>query len=176
VAKVNLVTYPGPVLRKQAASIKNVDAEVVKTADEMFSIMYENNGIGLAGPQIGCARRLLVIDIREDGQPVYVMINPRLTTREGAAEGEEGCLSLPNIFGEVKRAECVEVIYVDRDGEEQTLAAEGMLARVIQHEIDHLNGVLFIDRLEKSQRRLIEQQLRELSESRTGARAVNDAG
>ena len=164
-SKLYLVTYPRPVLRKQALAVKNVDGNLVKTADEMFTIMYENNGVGLAGPQVGVSKRILVLDVREDGRPVYVMINPRITRREGQAEAEEGCLSFPDIFGEVKRAECVEVTYVDREGEEQTLEAEGMLARAIQHEIDHLNGVLFIDRLEKSQRKLVEPQLRELADS-----------
>lgn len=162
---LNLVTYPGPVLRKQAAVIKAMDANLIKTADEMFEVMYENNGIGLAGPQVGMSRRLLVIDIREDGKPVYVMINPRITKREGEVECEEGCLSLPDVFGDVKRAERVQVVYIDCDGEEQTLEAEGMLARAIQHEIDHLNGVLFIDRLEKSQRKAVEPRLRDLTHS-----------
>ena len=163
--KLYLVTYPRSVLRKQALAVKIVDVNLVKTADEMVTIMYENNGVGLAGPQVGVSKRILVLDVREDGRPVYVMINPRITRREGQAEAEEGCLSFPDIFGEVKRAECVEVTYVDREGEEQTLEAEGMLARAIQHEIDHLNGVLFIDRLEKSQRKLVEPQLRELADS-----------
>lgn len=173
-SKLNLVIYPGPVLRKQAAVIKDVDGELIKTADEMFSIMYENNGIGLAAPQVGVSKRVVVIDVREDGKPVYVMINPRLTRREGETEAEEGCLSLPDIFGEVKRAERIEVTYIDREGEEQTMEAEGMLARAIQHEIDHLNGVLFIDRLEKSRRRLVEQQLHDLAASGKGTRAGNN--
>lgn len=160
-----LVTYPGPVLRKQAKSVKNVDGKLIETADAMFEIMYENSGIGLAGPQIGLSKRLVVLDIRQDGCPDYVMINPRITRREGSAEAEEGCLSLPDIFGDITRAERVEVAYIDRDGEEQILEAEGLLARAIQHEIDHLNGVLFIDRLNKTQRRAVEQALRELAEA-----------
>ena len=175
VPKLNLVTYPGPVLRKQAAAVKDVDGELIKTAEEMFSIMYENHGVGLAAPQVGVSRRFVVIDVREDGRPVYIMINPRLTRREGEAETEEGCLSLPDVFGEVKRAERIEVTYVDGEGEEQKLEAEGLLARAIQHEIDHLNGVLFIDRLEKSRRRLVEQQLHELAASGKEIRAENDA-
>jgi peptide deformylase len=163
--KFNLVTYPEPVLRKQAAVIKEMDGKLIKTADEMFEVMYENNGIGLAGPQVGVSKRLLVIDVREDGKPVYVMINPRITRREGEVETEEGCLSLPDVFGEVKRAERVEVAYIDCDGEEQTLEAEGMLARAIQHEIDHLNGVLFIDRLEKNRRKAVEPKLRDLAQA-----------
>jgi len=173
---LRLVTYPGPVLRKQAKTVKNVDGKLIETASEMFEVMYENSGIGLAAPQIGLSKRMLVVDIRQDGFPDYIMINPRITRREGSAEAEEGCLSVPELFGEVNRAELVEVTYVDRDGEEKILEAEGLLARVIQHEIDHLNGVLFIDRLDKSQRKAIEQQLRELAEAAKERKAGRDAG
>jgi len=162
---VRLVTYPGPVLRKRAKVVKEVGGKLIETADAMFEIMRENSGIGLAGPQIGLSKRLLVLDIRQDDLPNYVMINPRITRREGSVDAEEGCLSLPDVFGDINRAERVEVAYIDRDGEEQTLEAEGMLARAIQHEIDHLNGVLFIDRLNKAQRRGVEQALRELSDA-----------
>lgn len=163
-ALLRLVTYPGPVLRKQAKSVKDVDGKLIETAGAMFEIMYENSGIGLAAPQVGISRRVLVLDVRQDGTPDYVMINPCITCRDGSVDGEEGCLSFPEIFGEINRAERVEVAYVDRDGEEQTLEAEGLLARAIQHEIDHLNGVLFIDRLEKAHRRALDRQLRELAE------------
>ena len=173
---LRLVTYPGPVLRKQAKSIKNVDGKLIETAGEMFEVMYENSGVGLAAPQVGLSKRLLVLDIREDGFPDYIMINPRITRREGSVEAEEGCLSVPELFGEVDRAELVEVAYVDRDGEEQILEAEGLLARAIQHEIDHLNGVLFIDRLEKSRRKALEKQLRELAEATKERNAGKDAG
>ncbi len=162
---VRLVTYPGPVLRKRARPIKEVGGKLIETADAMFEIMYENRGIGLAGPQISLSKRLLVLDIRQDGCPNYVMINPQITRREGSVDAEEGCLSLPDVFGDINRAERVEVAYIDRDGEERTLEAEGLLARTIQHEIDHLNGVLFIDRLNKAQRRSVEQALRELSDT-----------
>ena len=172
---LRLVTYPGPVLRKQAKSIKGVDGKLIEIAGEMFEVMYENSGVGLAAPQVGLSKRLLVLDIRQDGFPDYIMINPRITRREGSIEAEEGCLSVPELFGDVNRAELVEVAYVDRDGEEQTLEAEGLLARAIQHEIDHLNGVLFIDRLEKSQRKGLEQQLRELAEA-TKERKERNAG
>lgn len=170
---LHLVTYPAPVLRKQAADIKNVNDDLIKTADEMLAVMYENKGIGLAGPQVGVSMRILVLDLRQDNRPVYVMINPRVTKREGEAEIEEGCLSLPDIFGEVKRAERVQVSYIDRDGEERTLEAEGLLARAIQHEIDHLNGVLFIDRLGETRRQLLVPQLHELAESSKGKSGEN---
>ena len=173
---VELVTYPGPVLRKQAKSVKSVDGKLIEVADAMFGVMYENSGVGLAAPQVGLSKRLLVLDIREEGRPDYVMINPRITRREGSVDAEEGCLSLPQVFGDVIRAETIEVAYIDRDGEERTLEAEGLLARAIQHEIDHLNGVLFIDRLAKSHRRSVEQQLREMAESIREGNKTDNAG
>ena len=173
---LRLITYPGPVLRKQAKPVKNVDGKLIETAGEMFEVMYENCGIGLAAPQVGISQRMLVLDIRQDGFPDYIMINPRIIRSEGAVDAEEGCLSVPELFGEINRAELVEVAYIDRDGEEQILQAEGLLARAIQHEIDHLNGVLFIDRLEKAQRKAIEQQLRELAEATKERNAGNNAG
>jgi peptide deformylase len=142
----------------------------------MFELMYENNGIGLAAPQVGLSQRMLVLDIRQDGLPDYIMINPRIIQSEGSVDAEEGCLSVPELFGDINRAELVEVAFVDRDGEEQVLEAEGLLARVIQHEIDHLNGVLFIDRLDKSQRKAIERQLRELAEATRERNAGKNAG
>ena len=167
-SKLQLVTYPASVLRRQASAVENVDGELIKMADEMFEIMYENAGIGLAAPQVGLSNQVLVIDVRQDDLPTYVLINPRVIKREGEVEAEEGCLSLPEIFGEVKRAERVQVRYVDQNGEEQTLEAEGLLARAIQHEMDHLNGVLFIDRLGETRRRLLDQQIRALAESSDG--------
>ena len=162
---IRLVTYPGPVLRKQAKPIENVDGKLIKTADAMFDVMYDYNGIGLAAPQVGLSARLLVLDTRQEDSPEYVMINPRITLREGSLEAEEGCLSLPEIFGDITRAELIKVAYIDRDGEEQTLEADGLLARAIQHEIDHLNRVLFIDRLDKATRKTVEQKLRELADA-----------
>jgi peptide deformylase len=170
-SRLQLITYPASILRKQADAVKNVDGELVQTAEEMLALMYENNGIGLAAPQAGISRRVLVIDLREDGRPVYILINPQITKREGLVETEEGCLSLPEIFGEVKRAERVEVAYIDRDGESRTLEAEGMLARAIQHEIDHLNGVLFIDRIGETRRQALAPQLRALAEEFEGKNA-----
>ena len=164
-SKLRLFKYPAPILRKQALTVKNVDGDLIKTAEEMLTLMYENKGVGLAGPQAGISKRVLVLDLREDNQPVYVMINPKITKREGSAETEEGCLSLPEIFADVKRAARVQVSYVDRDGNEQLLEAEGFLARAIQHEIDHLNGVLFIDRVGDTRRQVLAPQLRTLAEA-----------
>ncbi len=164
-SSIRLVTYPGPVLRKQAKPIKNVDGKLIETSDAMFDVMYDHNGIGLAAPQVGLSARMLVLDLRKEGESDYVMINPRITRREGSLDAEEGCLSLPEIFGDITRAELIEVAYIDLNGDERTLEADGLLARAIQHEIDHLNGVLFIDRLDKATRKAVERQLRELAEA-----------
>ncbi len=172
---LRLFKYPAPILRKQALAVKNVDGNLITTAEEMLTLMYENKGIGLAGPQAGISKRVLVLDLREDNQPVYIMINPKITKREGSIETEEGCLSLPEIFADVKRAEHVQVSYVDRDGNEQVLEAEGLFARVIQHEVDHLNGVLFIDRLGDTRRQVLAPQLRALIDA-TEKEDKEDAG
>jgi peptide deformylase len=164
-SNLRLFKYPAPILRKQAVAVKNVDGDLIKTAEEMLTLMYENKGVGLAGPQAGISKRVLVLDLREDNQPVYIMINPKIIKREGLVETEEGCLSLPEVFGDVKRAERVQVSYIDRDGNEQLLEAEGLFARAIQHEIDHLNGVLFIDRLGDTRRQVLAPQLRALAEA-----------
>lgn len=175
-AQIRLVTYPGPVLRKRAKLIKSVDGKLIETAGAMFEIMFEHNGIGLAAPQVGLSARLLVLDLHREGEPDYVMINPRITSHEGSFEAEEGCLSLPEIFGDINRAERIEVAYLDRNGEECTLVTEGLLARAIQHEIDHLNGVLFIDRLDKVARKAVEQQIRELADATKERNADKHAG
>jgi len=167
-SKFELIKYPAPVLRKPTETIKEIDAELIQTADEMLTLMYEKNGVGLAGPQAGISKRIAVIDLREDHHPVYVLINPRVVKREGAVETEEGCLSLPEIFTDVKRAERVKVEYIDREGETRSIEAEGLFARALQHEIDHLNGVLFIDRIGETRRRLLAAQLRALTEEFEG--------
>lgn len=166
-SKFKLVKYPAPILRKQAETVKNVDGDLIETAGEMLTLMYESNGIGLAGPQAGIPKQMAVIHIREDDQqpPPLILINPRIIKREGALEVEEGCLSLPEIFADVKRAERVQVAFIDRNGESKIIEADGLLARALQHEIDHLNGVLFIDRLGETRRRLLAPQLRALTEA-----------
>jgi peptide deformylase len=167
-SKLQLIKYPAAILRIQAEPVKNVTDELIKTAEEMLALMYERNGVGLAGPQAGVSKKIAVIDIREDNRPIYILINPQILKREGSVEYEEGCLSLPEIFGDVTRAERVRVSYIDRDGKEQELEAEGLLARALQHEIDHLNGVLFIDRLGETRRLSLAPQLKALAEAVEG--------
>ena len=133
--------------------------------------MYAAPGIGLAAPQVGVLRRAFVVDLGEDGAraPLFV-INPELVTRSQSVNvAEEGCLSLPKQFGEVARADQVRVRYLDRQGEAREIAAEGLLARCLQHEIDHLNGVLFVDHLSALKRTMILRRLAKAKRARQTA-------
>ncbi|MCD6310629.1 MAG: peptide deformylase [Candidatus Eremiobacteraeota bacterium] len=133
-----------PVLRKQAKKIKKIDSLVLRILDDMAETMYASKitGIGLAAPQVGVPQRLVVVDI---GNGLYKMINPVILEREGSVVDYEGCLSCPNIYGEVERAKRVVVKYMDEKGKTHRLEGEDLLARVLQHEVDHLDGRLFID-------------------------------
>jgi peptide deformylase len=143
VRKITYQTAPdASVLRKKAVEVKNVDKLITQLLDDMVETMYSANGIGLAAPQIGLSKRLIVADI---GDGPIKLINPKILTQEGAVWGLEGCLSIPNVYGEVERAEKVTVRYMDEKGKMIKREADGLLARVFQHEIDHLDGKLFTD-------------------------------
>lgn len=131
-----------PVLKEICAPVERVDARLRKLLDDMAETMYEANGIGIAAPQVGEAMRMVVIDI---GDGLIELVNPKITFREGSETDSEGCLSVPGIFGEVERASKVKVEFLDRRGKRKHITAKGLLARCIQHELDHLEGVLFID-------------------------------
>ena len=131
-----------PVLKEICAPVERVDARLRKLLDDMAETMYEANGIGIAAPQVGEALRMVVIDI---GDGLIELVNPKITFREGSETDSEGCLSVPGIFGEVERASKVKVEFLDRRGKRKHITAKGLLARCIQHELDHLEGVLFID-------------------------------
>jgi peptide deformylase len=133
-----------PILKQICAPIHRVDAKIRKMLDDMANTMYEANGVGLAAPQIDVPLRAVVIDVGDEAGLIE-LINPTILYREGTAIDSEGCLSIPNIFGEVERAEKVTVEFMNRRGKKQRLTGEGLLARCIQHELDHLDGVLFID-------------------------------
>ncbi|MHB2016768.1 MAG: peptide deformylase [Candidatus Xenobia bacterium] len=140
------IKYDGdPVLRKKAVEVKHVDSLVQQLLDDMLQTMYEARGIGLAAPQIGISKRILVVDTQEEESEPIKVVNPRIVAREGTVWGLEGCLSIPNVYGEVERAEKVTVKYLDEKGRPGKIEAEGLLARVFQHEIDHLDGKLFTD-------------------------------
>ena len=133
-----------PVLKEVCAPVEKIDKQLKKLMDDMAETMYQNDGVGLAAPQIGKSIRLVVIDCQDD-HGLIELINPVITFREGTALDTEGCLSVPNIFGEVERSAKVKVEFLNRRGKKQHLMATGLLARCIQHELDHLEGQLFID-------------------------------
>ncbi len=158
-----IVTYPAAVLRKKTRPIKRFDDHLARLVDEMFDVMSEGNGIGLAAPQIGKSKKVVVVDTMEPGGR-YALVNPRVVwTSKDTEPFKEGCLSLPGVEGYVIRPLEVRVRAQRwKDGEELTIHADGMLARVLQHEIDHLNGVLFVDYLNDQQRIAVEPLLREM--------------
>ena len=158
----NIIIEPDPILRKKSQSIESVNSDVKKLLDNMLDIMYSAPGIGLAAVQIGILKRLIVIDISKDDQkknPLF-LINPKIIFKSNnTTTYEEGCLSLPGHFAEIERpAEC-HINYLDYNGKEKKLQAKGLLATCIQHEIDHLNGILFIDYLSKMKRDMIIKKL-----------------
>ncbi|MGH7263337.1 MAG: peptide deformylase [Candidatus Rokuibacteriota bacterium] len=150
--------YGDPVLRRRAEPVGAVTPEIQQLLDDMVETMYDQAGIGLAAPQVGIGLRLLAL---EEGSGVArAYLNPAIVDQGGQVTEEEGCLSLPGIFADVTRAEWVDVEARDRSGEPIRRRASGLLARVFQHEIDHLDGVLFIDRLDKVSRDRIKRQIK----------------
>ena len=164
-----LIILPDPVLRQVSKPIERVDDELKRLADDMLETMYDAPGIGLAAVQIGVPRRMLVIDVSregEDKQP-QVFINPEiLTYSDEGSVYEEGCLSIPDYYAEVERPAVVTVKYLDRDGKERTAEADGLLATCLQHEIDHLNGVLFIDHISRLKREMVIKKFTKAAKSK----------
>ena len=156
-AKLDIILAPDPRLTTPCEPIDAVDSELKQLMDDMLETMYAAPGIGLAAPQVGVLKRFFVVDVGEDdARDPRFFINPEITRRsETKAVYEEGCLSLPKQFGDVERADAVDLRYQDRTGVERTLEADGMLARCIQHEMDHLDGILFVDHLSALKRRMI---------------------
>lgn len=166
-ALLPILRYPDPRLKKVAAPVAKVDDSIRTLARNMAETMYEAPGIGLAATQVDVHKQLVVIDISETKDQLLVLINAKILSREGAQEGEEGCLSVPGIYDRVERAERVTVQFLDLEGNEQTLEAEGLLAVCIQHELDHLNGRVFVDYLSQLKQTRIKAKL--LKQSRITA-------
>jgi peptide deformylase len=154
-----ILRFPDARLKKIAAPVAQIDATLRQLAADMGETMYEASGIGLAATQVDVHQRLIVIDVSEERNRLRVFINPRLTRCEGLQSGEEGCLSVPGIYDKVERAERVTVDYLDLDGQPQTLVAEGLLAVCLQHEIDHLDGKVFVDHLSQLKQGRIKAKL-----------------
>lgn len=162
---MHIIRYPHPTLRRKSKPLRRVDAELKKIIREMFEMMYEGRGIGLAANQVDLPYRLVVINLEADKanpEAEMVFINPVITERKGMAEDQEGCLSFPEIFAPVRRPEKVVLSAFNLKGEEVSYEMNGLCARAVQHELDHLDGVLFIDRLSPSSRLSIREDLEAL--------------
>lgn len=163
--------YPDEVLKRRAEPIEDVDEDLNRLIDDMVETMYAAPGIGLAAPQVGVSKRLIVVDVKTaygEEASLYVLINPEIVASEGEVKSEEGCLSLPGFTVSIDRFERVTVKALDREGNEICIPAEGLLAMALQHEIDHLEGTLILDRTSFLKREFFKKQLKK---SETKARA-----
>ena len=163
-ADTKIEKYGSGVLRQVAQPVEEITDEIRQLANDMLKAMYNSEGVGLAAPQIGISKRIIVLDVDPydpSCEPI-ALINPEIVERTGKEDSEEGCLSVPDVRGEVKRSENVTVEALDLDGKKVRIEATDLLARAIQHEIDHLNGVLFVDHLGRLKQQLIKKHLRKL--------------
>lgn len=158
-ATLDILRFPDPRLRNSAKIVKNVDGSISQLADDMLETMYKAPGIGLAATQVNVAQRVIVVDISENQDEPMVLVNPVLLETTGSEEMEEGCLSVPGFYEKVKRAEKIRVQALDRRGESFEMEMDGLLAVCVQHEIDHLDGKLFVDYLSNLKRQRIRKKL-----------------
>ena len=171
-AQLAILEYPDPRLRTRAAPVTRFDAALKQQIADMFETMYAAPGIGLAATQVDWHHQLIVIDVSEEKNQPFVLINPQILSREGKGSGEEGCLSVPGIFADVTRADRITVKFLDRAGKACELDVDGLLAVCIQHEMDHLDGKLFVDYLSEMKRQRIRKKLdKERRERAADARA-----
>lgn len=175
-ALLKILEYPDPRLRTKARPVTAVDDGIRRLAADMLETMYAAPGVGLAATQVDVHLRLIVMDVSEEKNRPLVLINPEILAKDCVEEGEEGCLSVPGVTEAVQRARKIKVQALDRDGKPFTLDAEGLLAVCIQHEMDHLQGKLFVDYLSELKRQRLKKRLtksarREDADSRTGSRA-----
>jgi peptide deformylase len=161
----SILHYPDPRLRQKAAVVASVTPEIQKLVDDMAETMYAAPGVGLAATQIGVPHRVFLVDIAAENEPsdLHVFINPELVKTEGEMTGPEGCLSFPGISEDIKRATTVTVRAIDREGKPFELSAEGLLAVAIQHEHDHLEGVLMIDHMGMLKKRIVQRKMQKRS-------------
>jgi peptide deformylase len=170
-----ILEVPDPRLTRAAAAVERIDDELKRLLDDMLETMYAAPGIGLAAIQVGEPIRMLVIDLAKEGEPKapQIFINPEIIENsDGRSVYEEGCLSIPDYYAEVERPAKVRVKYIDLDGKPQEIEADGVLATCLQHEIDHLNGVLFIDHISKLKRDMVLRKFKKLAKERPPARMV----
>ncbi len=156
---LNILEFPDQRLRKQAAPVADVNRDIRKLVDDMFETMYEARGVGLAATQVNVQQRVIVMDISEEKDTPICFINPEIIAKEGIEETEEGCLSVPGFFEKVKRAERIKVKALDKHGKTFELEANDLFSVCIQHEIDHLEGKLFVDYLSSLKRNRIKKKM-----------------
>ncbi|MEY4685599.1 MAG: hypothetical protein RLZ25_2058 [Pseudomonadota bacterium] len=174
-ALLPILEFPDERLRKKAKPVEAVTADITRLVDDMLETMYAAPGIGLAATQVNVQLRILVMDLSENKDEPLVLINPELIRKSGTEESEEGCLSVPGFYEKVTRAESVQVRGLDREGQPITMEANGLLAVCIQHEMDHLEGKLFVDYLSPLKRQLARRKVKKEQRTRTSPSAA-DAG
>jgi peptide deformylase len=174
-AILDILHFPDPRLRNVAKPVAQVDDDIRRLLDDMLETMYQAPGIGLAATQVNVAKRVIVMDISEGRDQPLFLINPEIVARDGVEEMEEGCLSVPGFFEKVTRADSVKVRALDRDGQPFELDAEGLLAVCIQHEIDHLDGKLFVDYLSGLKRQRIRKKLEKQQREHTSPAPAREA-
>ena len=158
-AKLTILEFPDPRLRTRASPVESVDDGLRSLIDDLFETMYEAPGIGLAATQVNVHKRVLVVDVSADKSAPCALINPVILEKDGVTATEEGCLSVPGYYEEVERAEHIRVKFIDSNGDDVEMEAEGLLAVCIQHEMDHLEGKLFVDYLSEAKRSRIRKKL-----------------
>ena len=159
---LDILVYPAPELKRKSLPVEELDEDLERLLDDMTETLRDADGVGLAAPQVGRNVRVLVVDVplpESDEKDFYELINPEIVSSRGFQVGEEGCLSVPGFFANVRRKNHVRVSALDRKGKRFTIDADGMLSRVLQHEIDHLDGILFFDRLRQLKRDLLIKQI-----------------
>lgn len=159
---LTILEFPDERLRKKAAVVKTVDDKIRKLADDMLETMYQSHGVGLAATQVDVHQRVIVIDISEEKEGPLLLINPEIMEKDGIKESEEGCLSVPGFFEKVERAEHIRVKALNREGQAFEFEARDLLAVCVQHEMDHLNGKLFVDYISALKRQRIKKKLEKI--------------
>ena len=161
---LDILVYPAPELKKKSLPVEEISEDLERLLDDMTETLRDADGVGLAAPQVGRNIRALVVDVplpESEEREFYELINPEIVSSRGFQVGEEGCLSVPGFFANIRRKDHVRVSALNRKGKRFTIDADGMLSRVLQHEIDHLNGILFFDRLRRLKRDFLVKQINE---------------
>ncbi|HRJ52604.1 MAG TPA: peptide deformylase [Candidatus Thiothrix moscowensis] len=174
-AQLNILHHPDARLRKKATPVTSIDATIRQMVDDMFETMYAARGIGLAATQVNIHQRIIAIDITEEGNEPLCLINPEIVWQEGRVEHEEGCLSVPDYYDKVTRAERIRVRALDRDGQVYEKDADGLLAICIQHEMDHLDGKLFVDYLSSLKQQRVRKKMEKWEKENAKAPAKKPA-